>query len=196
MNHTHADLVLGSTVQHRWAYACSKAIDEFLALAYWKERQLPVIVVRLFNTVGPRQTGRYGMVIPNFVRQALAGKPITVFGPGTQSRSFGYVGDVVRGMMALVAEPKAVGEVFNLGNNRETTIRELAELVKTMTESDSAIVTIPYEQAYESGFEDMPRRVPDLTKVRELIGFEPRVQLPDILTRVIAFHRSQRAGYV
>lgn len=191
-----ADLVLGSTVQHRWAYACSKAIDEFLALAYWKERQLPVIVVRLFNTVGPRQTGRYGMVIPNFVRQALAGKPITVFGPGTQSRSFGYVGDVVRGMMALVAEPKAVGEVFNLGNNRETTIRELAELVKTMTESDSTIVTIPYEQAYESGFEDMPRRVPDLTKVRELIGFEPRVQLPDILTRVIAFHRTQRAGYV
>ena len=191
-----ADLVLGSTVQHRWAYACSKAIDEFLALAYWKERRLPVIVVRLFNTVGPRQTGRYGMVIPNFVRQALAGKPITVFWPGTQSRSFGYVGDVVRGMMALVAEPKAVGEVFNLGNNRETTIRELAELVKTMTESDSAIVTIPYEQAYESGFEDMPRRVPDLTKVRELIGFEPRVQLPDILTRVIAFHRSQRAGYV
>ena len=161
-----ADLVLGSTKQHRWAYACSKALDEFLALAYWKERQLPVIVVRLFNTVGPRQSGRYGMVIPNFVRQALAGEPITVFGPGTQSRSFGYVGDVVRGMIALSTEPKAVGHVFNLGNNQEITIQELADLIKTMTASPSKIITIPYEKAYESGFEDMPRLVPDLTKAK------------------------------
>ena len=191
-----ADLVLGSTRQHRWAYACSKAIDEFLALAYWKERRLPVIVLRLFNTVGPRQTGRYGMVIPRFVQQALAGDPITVFGTGTQSRSFGYVGDVVAGMMALVAEPRAVGEVFNLGNDHEITIRELGELVKTMTESDSEIVTIPYEEAYESGFEDMPRRVPDLTKVKNLVGYEPRVQLPEILTRVIEYHQAKRKEHV
>ena len=185
-----ADLVLGPTRQHRWAYACSKAIDEFLALAYWKERRLPVIILRLFNTVGPRQTGRYGMVIPTFVRQALAGDPITVFGTGTQSRSFGYVGDVVRGIMALVDEPQAVSEVFNLGANHEITIRELAELVKTMAESDSEIVTIPYDEAYESGFEDMPRRVPDLTKVKKLIGYEPRVDLVEILSKVIEHHRA------
>ena len=191
-----ADLVLGSTRQSRWAYACSKAIDEFLALAYWKERQLPVIVLRLFNTVGPRQTGRYGMVIPRFVQQALAGDPITVFGTGTQSRSFGYVGDVVRGMMALVAEPRAVGKVFNLGNNREITIRELAQLVKTMTESRSEIITIPYDEAYESGFEDMPRRVPDLTKVKELVGYDPRVQLPEILSTIIEHQRAQQAEAV
>ena len=187
-----ADLVLGSTHQHRWAYACSKAIDEFLALAYWKEHRLPVIIVRLFNTVGPRQTGRYGMVIPNFVRQALAGDPITVFGPGTQTRSFGYVGDVVRGIVALANEPRAVGDVFNLGNDGEITIRELAELVRTMAASNSEIVTIPYEQAYESGFEDMPRRVPDLTKAKNLIGYEPRVQLPEILTEVIEHERAGR----
>ncbi len=190
-----ANLVLGATQQHRWAYACSKAIDEFLALAYWKERRLPVIVLRLFNTVGPGQTGRYGMVVPNFVRQALAGEPITVFGPGTQSRSFGYVGDVVRGMMTLVDEPQAVGEVFNLGNDREITIRELAELVRTVACSDSDIVTIPYDKAYESGFEDMPRRVPDLTKIRNLIGYEPRVQLPEILSLVIEHHRSRRPAF-
>ncbi len=190
-----ADLVLGATHQHRWAYACSKAIDEFLALAYWKERQLPVIILRLFNTVGPGQTGRYGMVIPNFVRQALAGEPITIFGPGTQSRSFGFVGDVTRGIIALAGEPRAVGEVFNLGNDRETTIRELATMVKEATASDSEIVTIPYDQAYESGFEDMSRRVPDLTKVQTLVGYEARVQLPEILTRVIAHHRAQRPEY-
>ena len=185
-----ANLVLGSTRQHRWAYACSKAIDEFLALAYWKERRLPVIIVRLFNTVGPRQTGRYGMVVPNFVRQALAGDPITVFGSGTQSRSFGYVGDVVWGIAALANEPRAVSDVFNLGNDGEITIQELAELVKTMTASDSEIVTIPYERAYESGFEDMPRRVPDLTKAKNLIGYDPRVQLPEILTKVIEHERA------
>ena len=189
-----ADLVLGSTKQHRWAYACSKALDEFLALAYWKERQLPVIVVRLFNTVGPRQSGRYGMVIPNFVRQALAGEPITVFGPGTQSRSFGYVGDVVRGMIALSTEPKAVGHVFNLGNNQEITIQELADLIKTMTASPSKIITIPYEKAYESGFEDMPRRVPDLTKAKELVNFEPRTQLRDTLSLIIESQRRNQSN--
>src|SRR5215210_1270032 len=138
-----ADLVLGPTIKHRWAYACSKMIDEFLALAYWKEKKLPVIVIRLFNTVGPRQTGQYGMVIPNFVRQALAGQPITVFGDGTQSRSFTYVGDVVKAMVALINEPRAIGQVCNIGNGSEITIRELAGKVKEMTSSTSEIVTIP-----------------------------------------------------
>ena len=192
--HEDTELVLGSTRQHRWAYACSKAIDEFLALAYWKERQLPVIIVRLFNTVGPRQTGRYGMVIPNFVQQALAHKPITVFGTGTQSRSFGYVGDVVRGILALVDEPKAVGEVFNLGNDGEISIQDLALLVKTMAASRSDIVNVPYEEAYESGFEDMPRRVPDLSKARALVGYAPQVQLEEILKRVIEHHRTGHPG--
>ena len=186
-----ADLVLGPTSKHRWAYACSKLIDEFLALAYWKERKLPVIVVRLFNTVGPRQTGQYGMVIPNFVRQALAGQPITVFGDGQQSRSFTYVGDVVRGLIALINEPEAIGQVFNIGNGREITIADLAEKVKAMTGSTSAIVRIPYDVAYESGFEDMPRRVPDITKIRELVGYEPSVELDEILHRVIEYFRQQ-----
>jgi len=183
------DLVLGPTVKHRWAYACSKLIDEFLALAYWKERKLPVIIVRLFNTVGPRQTGQYGMVIPNFVRQALAGKPITVFGDGLQSRSFTYVGDVVRGMVALIDEPRAVGQVFNLGNGEEITIGDLAVKVKAMTGSSSEIVRIPYDQAYEAGFEDMPRRVPDISKVKALVGYKPTVELDEILTRVIEYFR-------
>src|SRR3954447_15576275 len=180
-----ADLVLGGTTKHRWAYACSKMIDEFLALAYWKERKLPVIVVRLFNTVGPRQTGQYGMVIPNFVRQALAGQPITVFGDGTQSRSFTYVGDVVRAMVALINEPRAVGQVFNIGNGREISIADLAARIKDMTGSASSIVKIPYDQAYEAGFEDMPRRVPDIAKIRALIGYAPTVELDEILGRVI-----------
>src|SRR5512134_2671521 len=143
-----ADLVLGPSDKHRWAYACSKLIDEFLALAYWKERKLPVIIIRLFNTVGPRQTGQYGMVIPNFVRQALSGEPITVFGDGTQSRSFTYVGDVVRAIIALSCERRAVGEVFNIGNGREITILDLAERVKALAASESPIVRIPYDQAY------------------------------------------------
>src|SRR5687768_5776732 len=163
-----ADLVLGPSSKHRWAYACSKLIDEFLALAYWKERKLPVIIVRLFNTVGPRQTGQYGMVIPTFVRQALAGEPITVFGDGTQSRSFTYVGDVVGAMVALINEPRAIGQVFNIGNGTEISMSALAEKVKTLTGSSSEIVRIPYERAYEAGFEDMPRRVPDLTKLQKL----------------------------
>jgi UDP-glucose 4-epimerase len=184
-----ADLVLGPTVKHRWAYACSKLIDEFLALAYWKERKLPVIIVRLFNTVGPRQTGQYGMVIPNFVRQALAGHPITVFGDGTQSRSFTYVGDVVRAMVALIAEPRAVGQVFNIGNGAEISIGELAALVKRMTASSSEIVHVPYDQAYEAGFEDMPRRVPDISRIRRLVGYEPTVGLEETLARVIEHFR-------
>jgi len=180
------DLVLGPTSKHRWAYACSKMIDEFLALAYWKERKLPVIIVRLFNTVGPRQTGQYGMVVPNFVRQALANEPITVFGDGTQSRSFTYVGDVVRAMVALINEPRAIGQVFNIGNGKEISIRDLALRIKELTGSASPVVTIPYDQAYEAGFEDMPRRVPDIAKIGALIGYAPTVELDEILTRVIA----------
>jgi UDP-glucose 4-epimerase len=181
-----ADLVLGPTSKHRWAYACSKMIDEFLALAYWKERKLPVIIVRLFNTVGPRQTGQYGMVVPNFVRQALAGEPITVFGDGTQSRSFTYVGDVVKAVVALIDEPRAIGQVFNIGNGKEISIYDLAVRIKELTGSASTIVKIPYDQAYEAGFEDMPRRVPDISKIRALVGYEPAVELDEILTRVVA----------
>jgi UDP-glucose 4-epimerase len=187
----NADLVLGPSSKHRWAYACSKLIDEFLALAYWKERKLPVIIVRLFNTVGPRQTGQYGMVIPKFVRQALASQPITVFGDGTQSRSFTYVGDVVRAVVALIDTPAAVGQVFNIGNGQEISINALAEKVRALTGSTSEIVRIPYEQAYEAGFEDMPRRVPDISKISGLIGYAPTVDLDEILTRVIDFTRTQ-----
>jgi UDP-glucose 4-epimerase len=184
------DLVMGATVKHRWAYACSKAIDEFLALAYWKERDLPVVIVRFFNTVGPRQTGQYGMVLPSFVQQALAGKPITVFGDGTQQRSFTYIGDVVGCLMKLVNEKKAIGEVFNIGNGEEVSILRLAELVKAQTGSQSEIVFVPYDKAYEAGFEDMPRRVPDIAKIRALIGYEPKVQLDEIIARVIEYFRS------
>jgi UDP-glucose 4-epimerase len=187
-----ADLVLGPTPKHRWAYACSKAIDEFLALAYWRERGLPVIVARLFNTVGPRQTGRYGMVIPSFVRQALAGEPITVFGDGKQSRSFTDVSDVVGGLVKLAREPRAVGEVFNIGNREEITIFALAEKVRAATSSASPIVLIPYDEAYEAGFEDMPRRVPDLTKIHALVGYRPTIGLDEILQRVIAHMRGAR----
>src|SRR5512134_2363643 len=186
-----ADLVLGASAKHRWAYACSKLIDEFLALAYWKERKLPVVIVRLFNTVGPRQTGQYGMVLPTFVRQALAGQPITVFGDGTQSRSFTYVGDVVGALIKLAQEPRAVGEVFNIGNGHEITIRELAERVKALTGSLSPIVFVPYDEAYEAGFEDMPRRVPDISKIQSLIGFTPKMGLDDII-RAVVEHMRQR----
>jgi UDP-glucose 4-epimerase len=186
-----SDLVLGPTAKHRWAYACSKLIDEFLALAYWKERKLPVVIVRLFNTVGPRQTGQYGMVVPTFVRQALAGQPITVFGDGKQSRSFTYVGDVVEALIVLAQEPRAIGEVYNIGNTGEVTIQELAERVKAMTQSNSPIHLVPYDEAYEAGFEDMPRRVPDISKIRALIGFEPKLGLDAILRRVID-HMSSR----
>jgi UDP-glucose 4-epimerase len=186
-----SDLVMGPTPKHRWAYACSKAIDEFLALAYWKERKLPVIIVRFFNTVGPRQTGQYGMVIPNFVQQALAGRPITVFGDGRQSRSFTHVADVVGALLKLVEEPKAVGEVINLGNIEEVSIQKLAERVRDLSGSTSPIKFIPYDEAYESGFEDMPRRVPDLSKAEGMIGYKPRHSLDDILTQVIAYFREK-----
>ena len=180
-----SDLLIGPPHHNRWAYACSKALDEFLGLAYWKEQRLPVVIVRLFNTVGPRQTGRYGMVLPTFVRQALAGDPLTVFGDGSQTRSFADVSDVVRALAGLMDHPKAVGEVFNIGNPEETSIRGLAELVKQATRSASTIVTVPYDEAYESGFEDMPRRVPDITKIRELIGWNPTLALPQIVERVV-----------
>jgi UDP-glucose 4-epimerase len=191
-----SSLVIGATTKHRWAYACSKAIDEFLALAYHKERRLPVIIVRLFNTVGPRQTGRYGMVIPTFVQQALTGQPITVYGTGEQARSFTDVGDVVGALVRLVEEPRAVGHVYNIGHSEEVTILELARQVKAMTGSASEIVRIPYDEAYEAGFEDMPRRVPDLTKIRELIGYAPTLGLEDILRRVIAHERERLPGAV
>jgi UDP-glucose 4-epimerase len=185
-----ADLVLGPSAKHRWAYACSKLIDEFLALAYWKEKKLPVIIVRLFNTVGPRQTGQYGMVLPTFVRQALAGQPITVFGDGTQSRSFTFVGDVVDALVRLTENKRAVGEVFNIGNMGEVTIADLAARVKSMTGSCSPIHYVPYDQAYEAGFEDMPRRVPDISKIREFVGYEPKVALEDIIRSVIEHMRA------
>ncbi len=186
-----ADLVLGATTRHRWAYACSKMLDEFHALAYFKERQLPVVVFRLFNTVGPRQTGQYGMVLPTFVQQALAGRPITVFGDGSQRRSFTYVGDVVRALLDLMDEPAAIGQVLNIGNVEEVTIRALAERVRAAAGSSSEIVTIPYDEAYESGFEDMPRRVPDLTKIRAMVGYEPRVALDEIIQHVVADFRAR-----
>ena len=186
-----SDLVMGPTPKHRWAYACSKAIDEFLALAYWKERKLPVIIVRFFNTVGPRQTGQYGMVIPVFVRQALAGEPITVFGDGTQSRSFTHVTDVIGALLKLIGEPKAVGQVINIGNTEEIAIAKLAERVRDLAGSASPIKFVPYDQAYESGFEDMPRRVPDLNRVKALVGYEPRYTLDDILMHVIDYFRKK-----
>lgn len=186
------DLVIGPPTIGRWAYACSKGIDEFLALAYWKERGLPVVIGRFFNTVGPRQTDRYGMVVPTFVRQALAGKPITVFGDGEQSRCFGYVGDVVAAVIDLVDSSDAIGRIFNVGNDEEITINELAERVKAITGSSSPIEHIPYEQAYDKGFEDMRRRVPDLTKIRTTIGYEPELSTDDII-RVVVEHERDRA---
>jgi len=185
------DLVMGSTSKGRWSYACSKAIDEFLAIAYWKEKRVPTVIVRLFNTVGPRQTGRYGMVIPNFVRQALQGEEITVFGDGTQSRCFTHVSDAVGALIGLAEHPCAVGEVYNIGSAQEVTILELAERIKDLTGSDSRIVFVPYDEAYEEGFEDMMRRVPDTTKIHELIGYTPKFKLDEILTSVIEYQRAR-----
>ena len=181
------DLVLGPTDKGRWSYACSKAIDEFLALAYWKEKSTPVVIARLFNTVGPRQTGRYGMVIPTFVTQALRHEPLTVFGDGTQSRCFGWIGDAVNALIDLANHPDAVGEVFNVGSDEEVRIRDVAELAKELTGSSSEIVLVPYDQAYEQGFEDMRRRVPDISKIGALTGYHPTVRLRSILTEVIAY---------
>jgi len=182
------NLVMGATTKGRWSYACSKAIDEFLALAYWREKKLPTIVVRLFNTVGPRQTGQYGMVIPTFVKQALAGRPITVYGSGKQSRCFCYVGDVVGALVKLMDSEGSVGEVFNIGSTQEISILDLAKLVKELTKSESEIVFVPYDEAYEEGFEDMPRRIPDTSKVNKLVGFKPEKRLDEILEAVIDFY--------
>lgn len=182
------NLVMGATTKGRWSYACSKAIDEFLALAYWREKKLPTTIVRLFNTVGPRQTGRYGMVIPTFVRQALAGRPITVYGDGKQTRCFGYVGDVVGALIKLMDHAGSVGQVFNIGSTEEISIIQLAEKVKALTSSDSEIVFVPYDEAYEEGFEDMPRRIPDISKIKQLVGFQPQMRLDGILESVISFH--------
>jgi UDP-glucose 4-epimerase len=187
------NLVMGATTKGRWSYACSKAIDEFLALAYWREKKLPTTIVRLFNTVGPRQTGRYGMVIPTFVKQALAGRPITVYGDGSQTRCFGYVGDVVTALVKLMEHPDSVGQVFNIGSDEEISILELAERIKALTKSNSEIVFVPYDKAYEEGFEDMPRRIPDTTRVKELVGFRHEKDLDGILRSVIEYQSGRGA---
>jgi len=183
------DRLMGSTTKRRWAYACSKALDEFLALAYHEEKKLPVVVARLFNTVGPRQTGQYGMVIPNFVQKALIDKPIVVHGDGTQSRSFTHVSDVVEALIALMAETRAEGLVVNVGGTEEVTIKDLAHLVKEMTGSGSQIEYISYEKAYGPGFEDMQRRCPDISRIKELIDFEPKIDLRNIIQSVIDYYK-------
>jgi len=189
------NLVMGATTKGRWSYACSKAIDEFLALAYWREKKLPTTIVRLFNTVGPRQTGRYGMVIPTFVKQALAGRPITVYGNGKQTRCFGFVGDIVGALIKLMDRPDSVGQVYNIGSNEEISIFQLAEKVKELTNSNSEIVFMPYDEAYEEGFEDMPRRVPDITKINQLVGFRPEMTLEGILQSVISFQSGRPTSF-
>jgi UDP-glucose 4-epimerase len=187
-----SDLVLGPTTKGRWSYAASKALDEFLGLSYWKEKGLPVIVARFFNTVGPRQTGRYGMVLPNFVSQALSGEPITIYGTGKQSRCFCHVSDSVEAILRLVDSGQAVGEVVNVGSDQEVTIEELAQVVKQRADSSSAIVYVPYDQAYEPGFEDMLRRVPSLKKLATMTKFSPQTPLPAIVDSVIAHFRGKR----
>ncbi len=182
--------VMGTAKKRRWAYACSKTLDEFLALAYHDEKKLPVVIGRLFNTVGPRQTGQYGMVLPNFVQSALLGKPISVFGDGNQSRSFTHVFDVVDALVKLMAEPRAEGDVFNVGNDHEITITELARKVKEMTGSRSEIEYVPYEKAYGPGFEDMERRCPNIRKVKDLIGFEPKYGIEAIVQSVIDYFKA------
>jgi UDP-glucose 4-epimerase len=189
------NLVMGATTKGRWSYACSKAIDEFLALAYWREKKLPTTIVRLFNTVGPRQTGRYGMVIPTFVKQALSGRPITVYGDGKQTRCFGYVGDVVGALVKLMDQSEAIGQVYNIGSNEEISIVKLAEKVRDLTNSKSEIVFVPYDEAYEEGFEDMPRRVPDTSKINKLVGFKPEMSLEGILESVISFESGRPTSF-
>jgi len=189
--HEDADLVLGPTTKGRWSYAASKALDEFLALAYWKEKKQPVIVVRFFNTVGPRQTGRYGMVLPNFVKRALSNAPIEVYGNGTQSRCFCDVRDTVEALLRLLPLEQAIGEVVNIGNTEEVTIEDLAKIVKQRTGSSSPIQFIPYDKAYEPGFEDMMRRVPCIDKLHALTGFRPQTSLTEIIDRVSAYFRQK-----
>lgn len=186
------ELVLGPSSKGRWSYACSKLIDEFLAIAYFRERGLPTVVGRLFNTVGPRQTGQYGMVVPTFVKQALAGEPLTVFGDGQQSRCFTHVHDVIRALIAIMDRKEAYGQVFNIGNTDEVTIQGLAEQVIARSGSSSSIVFVPYEKAYEPGFEDMPRRIPDISKIDRLLGWRPTIALGQILDDVIASCRAPR----
>jgi UDP-glucose 4-epimerase len=188
------DLILGPTFKGRWSYAASKIIDEFLALAYYKEKKLPVTVLRLFNTVGPRQTGRYGMVIPRFVQQAVAGEPITVFGDGQQTRTFAHVKDVVGAIVKLAEHPSAVGEIFNVGGKEEISIGALAERVKAILQSPSPIVHVPYGDAYEEGFEDMRKRAPDIRKVQQLIGYEPKRSLEDVIWDVAEYQKSTGRG--
>jgi UDP-glucose 4-epimerase len=183
------DLCLGATSRSRWAYACSKALDEWLGLAYWNEKKVPVTVVRFFNTVGPRQTGRYGMVLPNFVRQAMRGEPITVYGDGRQSRCFGHVKDAVEAITRLMATPAAVGRVFNIGSDEEISILGLAERVRDAVGSSSPIEKIAYEDAYIAGFEDMFRRVPDLARLQATIDYRPRTTLDEIIRDIIAYYR-------
>ena len=184
-----ADLVIGPPNRCRWGYAASKLTDEFLALAYWKEHRLPTIVVRFFNTVGPRQSARYGMVLPSFVRNALDEQPLIVHGDGTQTRSFTWVGDVVSALMSLVVDSRAFGQVFNIGNDREVSIRDLAHMVRTTVGSASEIQFVPHSAVFDSQFEDMARRVPDISKIRDLVGFRPRVQLPEIIAKTVASWR-------
>ncbi|MBA2292439.1 MAG: NAD-dependent epimerase/dehydratase family protein [Gemmatimonadales bacterium] len=185
------DLQLGPTTHSRWAYACSKALDEWLGLAYMREKKVPVIIVRFFNTVGPRQTGRYGMVLPNFVSQALSGQPITVYGSGDQQRCFGHVQDAVEALLRLLGTPGAVGGVYNIGSDEEISIRGLAEKVRDAVGSDSPIEHIPYAEAYEAGFEDMQRRIPDLTKLEATIAFRPTTPLTAIIADVVADQRAR-----
>jgi UDP-glucose 4-epimerase len=179
------NIVMGAASKGRWSYACSKALDEFLALAYFHERQMPVTVVRLFNTVGPRQTGHYGMVVPTLVQQAMTGKPMTVYGDGSQSRCFGFVKDVVRALVALMERPEAAGEIYNIGASTEISILDLAKRVKEITKSASPIVLVPYADAYDAGYQDMPRRIPDTTKLRSLVGFAPTTDIDEIVDSVM-----------
>ena len=187
--HEFGDLILGPTSKGRWSYAASKIVDEFLALAYYKERNLPVVIIRLFNTVGPRQTGRYGMVIPRFVHSALAGKPISVYGDGKQTRTFTHIKDAAGAIIKLLAHPDAVGGIFNIGGKEEISIGALAELVKKTLESPSAIEYVPYGEVFDEGFEDMQKRVPDLTRIKSLIGYEPKLGIRDIIVDVAAYER-------
>ncbi len=188
------DLVMGATTHARWSYACSKALDEWLGLAYHRDKGVPVTIFRLFNTVGPRQTGRYGMVLPTFAAQAVAGEPITVYGSGEQSRCFCHVGDAIRAIEALMFQPAAVGQVFNVGSDREITINGLAEMVREAADSRSPIVRIPYDEAYAEGFEDMQRRVPDVSKLERAVGFKPSTPLETIVTDVVREQRSLLAA--
>jgi len=187
------DRILGSPLKSRWSYSTAKAVDEMLAYVYWKEKGVQSVIVRLFNTVGPRQTGAYGMVVPRFISQALKNEPITIFGSGKQTRCFTHVKDVVWGLSRIIEEPSAVGKVFNIGGQEEVSIEELARQIIKITNSKSTIKYIPYEEAYEEGFEDMQRRVPDITKIRKLIGFKPTYSLPQIIEDIVAYYKGASA---